>query len=116
VERRERGGAGQRRAAEGGAVHAGLEQIRGALADPDGADGETAAEALGHADGVGADARVLERVEFAGATDAALHLVEQEQQLVFVAELAQAEEELRGGRRDAAFALNRLDEDGGGLL
>src|SRR5690606_3443008 len=81
-----------------------------------GADGEAAAEALGHADGVGAHTGVLKGEELAGATDAALHLVEHEQEVVLVAERAQALQKLGGGRIDAALALNGLDEDRGGLV
>jgi hypothetical protein len=55
VEDGEGGRAGERRAAEGRAVHPGLEQVRRALPHPHGADREPAAEALGHGDRVGAD-------------------------------------------------------------
>ncbi len=114
VERRERGGAGERRAAEGGAVVAGLEEIRVRLSHPDRPDGETPAETLGHADRVGLHARVLVGVETPGAADAALHLVEQQHEPVLVAEPPQAAEEFRRARHDAALALDGLDEDRGG--
>ena len=43
--------------------------------------------------------------------DAALHFVEHEQQAVLVAQRAQRTQELRRDRPDAAFALNRLDQN-----
>ena len=60
----------------------------------------------------GPDAGVLEGVERARAADAALHLVEQEQQVVLVAQLAQARAGTRRAGIDAALALDGLDEDG----
>ena len=93
IEHGQRRRAGERRAAEGRAVDPGLEEIGGVLADPHRADGEAAAEALGHADRIGQDAGMLEGEEPARAADAALHFVEQEQQVVPVAQLRAA----RGG-------------------
>ncbi len=51
-----------------------------------------------------------------GAADAALHLVEEEQQIVLIAKRAQAAEEFGRADVNAAFALNRLDEDRGRLV
>ena len=47
----------------------------------------------------------------AGAAHAGLHLVEDQQQLVLVAQLAQAFEVAGRRQVDAAFALDRLDQD-----
>ncbi len=79
-----------------------------------GADGESAAEGLGHGNAVGPDAVVLEAEPFAGAADAGLHFVEEEQDFLFVAERAQAGHEFGGGGHDAAFALDGLAQDGDG--
>ena len=59
VEHGERGGAGDRVAAEGGAVVAGLEQVAGVAEGDAGADRDAAAEALGDGDDVGHDARAV---------------------------------------------------------
>src|SRR5262249_34834954 len=47
--------------------------------------------------------------------DAGLHLVEDQQQSVLVADLAQRAQEARRRRAHAAFTLDRLDQDRGGL-
>ena len=66
-------------------------------------------------DGVGRMPGVLEGEEAAGPPGAALHLVDQEEQVVLVAEPAQPDQELRRAGVDAAVALDRLDEDGRGV-
>ena len=51
----------------------------------------------------------------AGPAHAGLHLVEDQQQVVLVAQPPQLLEEVALGRADAALALDRLDQDGRGL-
>ena len=102
---------GQRIAAEGGAVHAGGHADRRRIGRQAGAHREAAADALGDRHDVGLDARPFIGEQLAGAADAALHLVEDQQQAVLVAELAQALQRLRRERADAALALHRLDQD-----
>ncbi len=80
-----------------------------------GTDREAAAERLGERHHVGRDTEALIGKQLAGAAHAGLHLVEGEQQAVLVAELAQRPEEGRRRRADAALALDRLDQDAGGV-
>ena len=68
-------------------------------------------EALGARQDVGLHAPMFAREHLAGATDARLHFVEDQQDAVLVAELAQAGEKAVGRHEIAAFALDRLDQD-----
>ena len=76
---------------------------------------EAAADALGDRRDVGRDARPFMREELAGAADAALDLVEDQEQAVLVAELAQALQRLRREDAHAALALHGLEQDRRGL-
>jgi hypothetical protein len=69
--------------------------------------------ALRHANDVGLHAGVFNRKPFARAADATLHFVDHQQDAVLVADAPQFLHE--NGRSDdvSAFALNRLDENGG---
>lgn len=109
-------------AAEGGAVVAGFDvgAYRGA-GDEGGADGDAVAEGFGGGEDVwvGGGVVSVEVVavgpEFAGAGEAALDFVEDEQSGVAVAVIAEGVEEFRGGDVDAAFALDGLDDHAAGL-
>ena len=70
---------GQRLAAEGRGVVAGLEGGGHLGPGPAGADRHAVAQRLGHRDDVGHDAEVLEAEPAAGAAEAGLHLVDHEQ-------------------------------------
>ena len=89
--------------------------LRGLGGGKAGADREAAAERLGERHDVGRDAGALIGEQLAGAADAGLHLVEDQQQAVLVAELAQRPQELRRHHAHAALAHDRLDQDRGGL-
>ena len=114
--------AGERRAAISRAVGACAQQIGVGRAHPERADGEPAAQRLGHRDAVRQEllaARhafedALKALETAGAEMAALHAVHEQQQLLLVAQLAQAEQVFGRGGHHAAFALDAFDHDGGG--
>ena len=80
-----------------------------------GAHREAAAQALGHRHDVGGDARLFMGEQGAGAAHAGLHLVEDQQQAELVGGGAQAFQVIGITGDDAALALDRLDQDGGGL-
>ena len=113
VERRRRR---ERVAAEGRGVRARLEPARDLLVGEHRADGHAAAQALRERHDVGHDALVLEGVEGARASDAGLHLVEDQHRAGLGAEPAQLLQP--AGRRDddAALRLHGLDDDGAGLV
>jgi ParB family chromosome partitioning protein len=54
------------------------------------------------------------RPHLSGASRPALHLVEDQQDAVRIAEIAQAAQAFDGQRATAAFALDGLDDDRGG--
>ena len=116
VEHRVAGGAGDGVAAERGAVGAGREQRGAPGVDEGGADGQAAAQSLGERDDVGGEAVVLEAVEPAGAPDAGLDLVGDEDGVVLLAELAQGRGRAGVEGHDAALALHGLEEHAGDLL
>ena len=66
-------------------MRAGGHALRGLGGGEAGAEGEAAAQSLGQRHDVGGDAAALIGEEFAGAADAGLHLVEHQQQAIFVA-------------------------------
>ena len=83
---------------------------------PSAENGKPAGDALGHADDVGLDAVVLDGEHLAGATEAALHLVGDEQDAVLPAALDEAGQE-RVRRGDvAALAEHRLEDHRRGLV
>src|ERR1039457_4350212 len=73
-------------------------------------------DAFGHTDDVGLYPGVLNRPPLAGATDAALDLVDDQQNAVTVADAAKFLHKSRGRDDVAAFPLNGLDENGGNFL
>src|SRR5205085_3919590 len=116
VDGRAHRGHGERVAAEGRAMVAGLEHAPRAAADHAGADRYSRAETLGERHDVGHETRVLVHEPFAGAAETALHLVGHEQPVLALAELVQAAQVFEAGDVDAALALDRLDEYGGDVL
>ena len=81
-----------------------------------GADGETAAQALGAGEDVRGDAIVHIGEQLAAAAHAALHLVEHQQRVVLVAQGTGAFQVGLVGRQHAALALDRLQHHGAGLV
>ena len=73
-------------------------------------------DALGEGDQVGGDAEGLGAEPFAGPTEAADHLIEDEQCPVVVTQATQALEVAVGRWEDAAGTLQRLGQDGGNTV
>ena len=101
----------QRIAAKRAAVRADHHALRRALGGEAGADREAAADALGDRHDVGGEAIMFVREELAGARDAALDLVEDQQRAGFVGERAQAGQEFVARGADAALALDRFEQE-----
>ena len=76
------------------------------------AEGHAAGERLGEGGDVGQDAVMLVGEQLAGAAQAGLNLVGDEQRAGGVGEVARGLEKLARDGTDAALALNGLDEDG----
>ena len=108
--------AGERVAAIGRSVRADRHAGRRLLGREAGAHREAAANALGRGHDVRRDPIMFVGEELAGAGIAALDLVEDKHQVVLVGELAQAAQEFLARRADAAFALDRLDQEPGRML
>jgi hypothetical protein len=75
-----------------------------------------ASEALGDRHQVRRDVVVLHREQLAGTCEAGLHFVGDQQDAVRVADLAQAAHEVSRCLVEAAFALNRFEDDRGDAL
>ncbi len=116
VEHRVGDAGGQRIAAIGRAVRARDHADRRLLGRHEGADREAAAHALGDRRDIGLHARPVVAPQLAGAAETRVDLVVEQQQAELVADRAQVLQELRGRGADAAFALDRLDQDAGGLV
>ncbi len=121
IEAGEGGGHGHVVLAEGvgmddAAFHGIEDGVHDARGGDDGADGdESAGEGLGAADDVGLDVGpVLEGEPFSGSAEAALDFVGDEEGAEFVAEALGLDKEIVGDDF-AAFALDGLDDEGGGF-
>ena len=110
LQHRERGASGERLAAEGGGVVAGLERRRDVLTRPTRTDRHPVAQRLGHGDDVGAHTfGVLEPEPLPRAAEARLHLVDDQQRLALVAERTHGREVAVGRGDHPALALDRLE-------
>ncbi len=78
--------ADNRRTAEGGCVRARRQDVAAGIRRDDSADRHAAAKTLRHGDNVRLDAVLLEGKQAAGAADAGLHLVDDEQHILLAAE------------------------------
>jgi len=122
VEGGEAGAHGEAVFAEGGGVDDGffegaVDGFVDVVAHEDGGDGdEASAEGFGEDDHVGLHVVVMGGDEGAGAADAGLNFVKNEQGAVFFAEDLDGGEIAGGRGDDAGFALKGLEDDGGDFL
>jgi hypothetical protein len=107
--------AGDRVADVGAAVVSRLHRLGDRLAAEERRDREAAAEALAEGQDVGHHGLVLEREHLARASDPGLDLVENQQRAVRVTQLAQPAQVAVGRNVHAAFSLDGLDDEGGGV-
>lgn len=100
-------------AAEGGAMHAGLDGSGGAFVGGDEAERESAGDGFGGDQDVGHDDGRVELIGVvdARAADTGLDLIANEEGIVFVAELAGLLVETAADGIDAALALDAFDKD-----
>ena len=109
------GGVGHDVAPEGADVLAARHGVE-ALLVGDARDGKAqAAQGLAHGDDVGESAGMLEGEELARPAEPGLDLVDDEEDVVLVADRADGRQPAVGRDDRAPFALDGLDEDGGGF-
>jgi len=111
LDRRQRRGTGDRVPAERRGVGAGDELLGKRLPREQAAARDAAGEGLRQRERIGNDAEFLERVPRTRPAHAGLHLVEDQHQALLVRERSQSLEEPVGRQIDAAFALDRLDQN-----
>ena len=109
-------GAGQRAAAKGGAVHAGMHGARNLFGAQHRSERKAAGEWLGERGHVGLDAVVLIGAPLAGAAHAGLNLIDDQQRAGGTGQRAGFGEELLRQRTNAAFALDGFDENGADFI
>ena len=105
----------QRSARERGAVVAGRHGVRHLLGAEDGADGKAAREGFRDCHDIRRDVNRLVAPEVAGATEAALDLVEDQDRASLLADILEPLEERLVRGEDPPLALHGLDEHGGGF-
>ena len=98
-------------AAEGCPVHARVEGFRGLFGAEHCAHGNAAGDGLGEGGDIGKDAVVLVGEPFAGAANAALDFVGDQECAGYVAKFAGSGVELLRDGMNAAFALNCFEQD-----
>ena len=105
-------GAGQRSAAERGAVQAGVHAAGDAVGGENCAQRQSGGEWFGDGDDVRLEAVVLVGKPASGAAQAALDFVENQQRATALGQLARGLQKFRADRIDAALALNRFQTNG----
>ncbi len=105
-------GAGQRSAAKGGAVHAGVNGARNFFGAEHGAKRNAAGKGLGQRGDVGLNAVVLIGAPLAGAAHAGLNFIDDQQRAGGAGQRARLGKELLRQRANAALALDGFDQNG----
>ena len=116
VNHRQGSGAGQSVAAVGAAKAARRGSVHDLGTPHHTGDRHASGQALGHGDQIRLDTGMLEAEPGAGATEAGLHFVEDQNDAMLLGQLAQCLEKLRWRGEEATIALHRLDEDSGHAL
>ena len=111
-EKFEGGGGGERTAAESRPVKTGRDFVGDGLRREDGTERKAGRQRLGDENDVGLTRELLISEVAAGAAEAALNFVGDEERAVFGSKSAGSVPEILGDGIDAAFALNGLKEDG----
>ena len=110
-------GAGKRIASVSRTVVAGHKRaLSDLLSEQESADGNSAAQCLGAGHDIRADAEAVPGKHGTRAPHAALDLVKDQEDSLFITERPQAFQKLLRSRQKAALALNGLDDDCAGLL
>src|SRR5258708_7489359 len=107
------GSAGSGVTADGSAESADAGGVHDFGAAGDGGDGHASAKGFRHGDEIGLDAEMFGGEPFAGAGEAGLHFVGDEENAVLAADVLQQLEVVARGNDEAAFAENGLSDDGG---
>ena len=114
----ERHAAGQRSAAERGAVHARTDGLCRAIVCDNHAQGDAAGQRLGRHHDIRQHHRVGKLIGevLAHAADAALDFIEDQQRIVAVGQFARLADVFDGHREDAALALDQFDDNARGAF
>ena len=105
-------GAGQRSAAEGGAVHSGMHAAGHAIGGQQRSQRKPCRQRLGDGDDVGLNSVMLVGEILSGTAQSALDFVENQQRSGALAQLPRGLQKFRTERTDSAFALNGLQANG----
>src|SRR5215469_16159558 len=76
----------------------------------------TPAQCLGSSNDIRCDIPMFNTPQLTGAAHTCLHFVSDQQDLIFIAELAQARPEIAGGYDSACLALHRLHDNGSNII
>ena len=116
VEGGQRRRTGQGRTPKGGGMLASRKDISQLGTGHNGTDRVAVAEGLGHRDRIRGHAVVLVAKPAAGPSHTTLYFVNQHEQIMLIAQLTDALEELLIGRHHAALALYGFHQDGSGVV